>query len=426
MTVDFSYPGYQGIASVEIPDANVLGAFAPRAVPDAEEEVVLTHAMANPIGAPKLRDAVRSRDLVLVLVDDVTRGTPVSRVLRSVIAELEAAGVPDDHVTLLTAQGTHRRMSDAELRGRLGAVYGRFAIHQHDWLDEDSLHDFGRTSDGTPVRANRLLAAADLVLGIGSIVPHRIKGFSGGAKIAFPGVAGPEIQARSQWEAAHYSSAAVMGQAVNLMRQRIEEAAWLAGLRYIVNVVTDREHRIVGCFVGDPIVAHRAGCRLSAEINEVTLPSRADIVLADSYPADRELWQSAKGFYAGDIAVRDGGTLIVVSPNPEGVADRHPILLELGYRPFPEIARLVDDGAVDDVVGAAVLADLAQIVDRVDCILVSPGISCDQAERLGFRHAPTPQDALTMAFERQGSAARVVVLRYGGRVLPRVRDGAEA
>jgi lactate racemase len=424
--VAFLYPGYEGIPPVEVPDANVLAVLAPRSVTGVDEETVLATAMANPIGAPALRDAVRRTDRVLVLVDDATRGTPVPRVFRHVIAELEAGGVRDDHITVLTAQGTHRHMAGAELRDKLGEFYGRFPIHQHDWLDEDSLHDFGHTADGTPVRANRLLAAADFVLGIGSIVPHRIAGFSGGAKIAFPGVAGPEIQARNQWEAAQYSSAVAMGRPVNPVRQRIEEAARLAGLRYIVNVVTDRDGRIVGCFVGDPVVAHRAGCRISTEINEARLPHRADIVLADSYPADRDLWQSAKGFYAGDIAVRDGGTLIVVSPNPEGVAERHPIVTRLGYHPFPELARLMESGVVDDVVGAAVLADLAQIVDRVDCILVSHGIPCDQAERLGFRHAPTPQDALTMAFERQGSAARVVVLRYGGRILPRIDNAPEA
>jgi lactate racemase len=426
VTVDFPYPGYEAIAPVEVPDANVIGVFAPHAVADVDEEAVLARAIANPIGAPPLRDAVRAGDHVLILVDDATRGTPVARLLRYVIAELAAGRVRDDHITLLTAQGTHRRMADAELRDKLGEFYGRFAIHQHDWVDEASLHDFGRTADGTPVRANRLLVTADFVLGMGSIVPHRIKGFSGGAKIAFPGVAGPEIQARNQWEAAQCSSAAIMGRAANPTRERIEEAARLAGLRYIVNVVTDRDRRIVGCFAGDPVSAHRVGCRLSAEINEVTLPHRTDIVLADSHPADRDMWQSAKGFYAGDIAVRDGGTLIVVSPNPEGVAERHPIVLRLGYRPFPEIARLVEGDAVDDVVGAAVLADLAQVVDRVDCILVSPGISCDRAERLGFRHAATPQDALTMAFERQGPAARLAVLRYGGRILPRIGNASEA
>ena len=56
-------------------------------------------------------------------------------------------------------------------------------------------------------------------------------------------------------------------------------------------------------------------------------------MLIDSHPADRDFWQSAKGFYAGTMAVREGGTLIVVAPNPEGVADNHPALLEIGYRP---------------------------------------------------------------------------------------------
>ena len=53
-------------------------------------------------------------------------------------------------------------------------------------------------SDGTRVTAHHLLKDADFVLGIGSIVPHRVKGFSGGAKIVFPGVAGREMQERNQ------------------------------------------------------------------------------------------------------------------------------------------------------------------------------------------------------------------------------------
>jgi lactate racemase len=324
----------------------------------------------------------------------------------------------DRQIRLLTAQGTHRRMPDAELRQKLGEFYGRFVVSQHDWLDESHLRDFGRTSDGTRVTANRLLAESDFVVGLGSIVPHRIMGFSGGAKIAFPGVSGREMQQRCQWEAAQQPSESVMGVSENPMRLRIEEAAKLVGLRYIVNVVSDREKRITGCFTGDPVTAHRAGCKLSREINASHLPRRAEIVLIDTHPADRDFWQSAKGVYAGTMAVRDGGTLIVVAPNPEGVADNHPNLLEIGYRPYVEIVQMVEAGEVDDVVGAAVLADVAQIMDRADCVLVSPGMTRQETERLGFRYAATTQEALDMGFARQGNAATVAVLRHGGRILP--------
>jgi nickel-dependent lactate racemase len=159
----------------------------------------------------------------------------------------------------------------------------------------------------------------------------------------------------------------------------------------------------------------------------VRLPRRADVVLIDSHPADRDFWQSAKGFYSGAMAVREGGTLIVVSPNPEGVADNHPNLLEIGHRRQSEIVRMVEAGEVEDVVGAAILADIAQIVDRADCVLVSPGLTRNETERLGFRYAETAQEALGMAFERQGREAQIAVLRHGGHILPLVEgESAEA
>jgi len=426
MKIDFPYPGYERIAPVEVPDANLMGIYAPRALGQVGEEEVLAGGFAEPYGAPHLREAVKSTDRVLILVDDLTRGTPVPRLLKRVIGNLWAAGVSDGQIRLLTAQGTHRRMAEGELRQKLGEFYGRFEVHQHDWLDESNLHEFGRTSDGTRVTANRLLREVDFVIGLGSIVPHRVKGFSGGAKIAFPGVAGREMQERNQWEASLRMSETVMGVADNPMRLRMEEAARIVGLRYIANLVSDYEGKVVGCFVGDTVKAHRAGCKLSREINAVTLPRRADIVLIDSHPADRDFWQSAKGFYSGTMAVREGGTLIVVAPNPEGVADNHPNVLEIGYRPHAEIARMVEAGEVEDVVGAAVLADVAQIIDRADCIMVSPGATREETERLGFRYAATAADALAMAFERQGEGATVAVLRHGGHILPLIAEEVKA
>jgi nickel-dependent lactate racemase len=422
MRVDFPYPGYEAIAPFEVPEANLMGVFAPQPFQRVNEAEVLRRGVEGPIGAPRLRDAARNSRRVLILIDDATRGTPVARLLPHVLDELRDAGILDDRIEFLQAPGTHRPMSEPELRQKLGDHFGRFTVHEHHWLDEASLHDFGTTRDGTRVTANKLLTQFDFILGLGSIVPHRVKGFSGGAKIMFPGVAGKEIMERNQWEASMHMSETVMGVPENPMRLRMEEAARMAGLRYVVNVVTDVDKQIVGCFCGDFTAAHREGCKLSRQVHAAHLPTRADIVVVDSHPADRDFWQSAKGPYAATMAVKDGGTMISVAPNPEGVAKNHENLLRIGYRPHAEVVQLVQGGGVDDLVGVAILADVCQIVDKTDCIMVSPGVKEDEVRKLGFRYATTAQDALGMAFAKQGNKARVAVLRFGGHILPVVDD----
>jgi nickel-dependent lactate racemase len=221
-----------------------------------------------------------------------------------------------------------------------------------------------------------------------------------------------------------HMSETIMGVPENPMRLRMEEAARMAGLDYLVNVVYDVEHRIVGCFTGDFVAAHREGCKRSREAYAAHLPTRADIVLIDSHSADRDFWQSAKGPYAATMAVKDGGSLILVSPNPEGVASNHQNVLEIGYRPTAEIVAMVQRGEVDDLVGAAILCDVCQIVDKTDCIMVSPGVKPDEAKKIGFRYAHDANAALQLALDKQGRGASIAVLRYGGHILPIVDDEA--
>ena len=138
MKIDFPYPGYERIAPVEVPDANLMGVYAPRSVGQVGEEEVLAGGFAEPYGAAHLREAVKPTDSVLVLVDDSTRGTPVPRLLKRVVGNLWAAGVSDKQIRLLTAQGTHRRMTEGERRAgdpfRRGA-HERTARGQEDRFD---------------------------------------------------------------------------------------------------------------------------------------------------------------------------------------------------------------------------------------------------------------------------------------------------
>src|SRR6185437_10703544 len=107
--------------------------------------------------------------------------------------------------------GTHRPMKEDELKKKFGPYFGKYKVHEHHYKDKSSLHDFGKTRDGTPVTVNKLVTQFDFVMGIGSIVPHRVKGLSGGAKIMFPGIGGKELMDRNQWEASMYMSETVMG-----------------------------------------------------------------------------------------------------------------------------------------------------------------------------------------------------------------------
>ena len=121
MRIEFPYPGYEAIAPVDVPDANLLGVYSPRAFRDADEASVLGEAFAHPIGTPALRRMVGPEDRVLILIDDATRLTPTARILPFVLDELRAAGVTEEHIEFLQAPGTHRPMTEPELREKLGA-----------------------------------------------------------------------------------------------------------------------------------------------------------------------------------------------------------------------------------------------------------------------------------------------------------------
>jgi nickel-dependent lactate racemase len=71
---------------------------------------------------------------------------------------------------------------------------------------------------------------------------------------------------------------------------------------------------------------------------------------------------------------------------------------------------------------AAHLVHVGRVIkERAKGILVSPGISKEETERLGFIHAREPQDALEIAFSLMGKDAKVAVLQRGGEILPIIK-----
>ncbi|MBW3625766.1 MAG: nickel-dependent lactate racemase [Armatimonadetes bacterium] len=308
MRITFPYPD---VSPLDVPDKNLLGYIHPKRVDSpAPEEELIRGALRNPISAPRLCDAVRPEHAVLLVVDDLTRPTPIARLLPPILDELHQGGVEDSRIAFLMAYGSHRDMTDEEKRERLGnEIVDRYVVLDHHYDDENQLRDRGRSGE-MPVLVNRHVVEADFVIGVGHIVPHRSHGFGGGGKIILPGVAAKACVDRMHWMAAQIPIANLLGRIENPIRRLTDEFALRAGLSYIIDVVQDDEERLVGVWAGDPVKAHRKGCEQSREIYCVSIPEPADICVIDSYPADIDLWQANKALFASEAAVK-----------PEGVAD---------------------------------------------------------------------------------------------------------
>ena len=79
-----------------------------------------------------------------------------------IISEINAAGVPDEDITIIVATGTHRAHTHDEDIAVCGKdIVKRIKIHQHDSRNNEELTDLGVTSFGTPILIDSYVAEAD-------------------------------------------------------------------------------------------------------------------------------------------------------------------------------------------------------------------------------------------------------------------------
>ena len=186
----------------------------------------------------------------------------------------------------------------------------------------ESVQYVGTTKRGTKVSVNPLLLDADFALAIGNVDVHYFAGYTGGYKAVVPALAGKEtIEKNHSLMTLPNAEPAVVES--NPVREDLEEAGQMTGLRFIVNVVQDERKRIVNSFAGDPITAQRAAIKTVDDLVKVPIKEPADIVIASAggYPRDINLYQAHKAIENASHAVKDGGTIILVAECGEGFAN---------------------------------------------------------------------------------------------------------
>ncbi len=326
MNVPMLWKAWHGDEAVSLPfpkgwDVDVLRMADSRSLDEKE----IDESFSHPIESNPIEELVSGQTRVAIAVEDITRPTRMEFLLRPLLRRLRRAGVRDENITLIAALGAHRPMT----RPEFVAKYGEDVVDEILTLNHypfDNLVYAGETQTG-PAMVNRFFFEADVKIGVGTVFPHGHSGFSGGAKIVLPGVAGIDTIRENHRLVSRGKGDETGGIGVvdgNATRLNMEEFARRIGLSFVVNAVVNSKREIAGVFVGDVVSAHRAAVQLARKTYETRLPVRRyDVAVLNTYPKDTELIQSPNAFNAfgkqgeGRI-LNEGGTVVVMTASSEG------------------------------------------------------------------------------------------------------------
>jgi nickel-dependent lactate racemase len=407
-----------------------LAAFQDRPEP-ADPVGLAREALKSPVQHVPLSEAVSPDDRIAIIIEDPSRSSPKQQVLRAVLAELGAAGIPRDHIVIVIALGTHRQLSRLEM----ARVYGADLVDTYEFVNHDcnapDLVAIGTLRSGTAVKVNRRVHAADFTIGIGSIFPHPMNGFGGGGKILFPAVSNFDAILEHHLKYSFRGGARLGHLQDNPFYEEVSDLARAGGLNFIINSVLDHNDHLYQLVCGAPVEAHRAGVAVSRQILCMPFPKKSDVTIISAFPYS-EGTQIMKPLAPASEITREGGVVILAAdctvPLPEtylqgceSFRGTYPgrlrqAVLEL----FGSNRRILADGAPEFNMSMA-QALLAQ--NDFTIILVSSDISRVTAERLGFAHAETIAAAISMA-RIHYPAAQVHVVPSGGVILPVLPDQA--
>ncbi|KPJ68569.1 hypothetical protein AMJ44_06370 [candidate division WOR-1 bacterium DG_54_3] len=318
---DFSLKYGSGKIKLSLPEEDIISVLSGRHMkPIPSPQDAIWAALREPISSPPLAKICKKGEKIALVVSDYTRATMADLFLPLLVNGLNEIGIPDQDMFIVFANGTHplhTREKQEKIVGK--EIASRIEMFDHDYRDESNLVDLGKTSRGTPVKANKMVYEADRKILTGSITYHYFAGFGGGRKAVLPGISGFEtIQTNHRLSMRPESTTAALDN--NPLSLDMEEAAKMLKPDFILNTVLNENKELCGIFAGDLIAAHRAGCQFINEYAMVGIYQKADLVIAASGGGGMDInyVQSHKAMENAHFALKEGGVMILLAESSEG------------------------------------------------------------------------------------------------------------
>jgi nickel-dependent lactate racemase len=414
--------GSEGL-EVDLPDerVTVIEPVFVSAIPNPY--LALVAALRAPIGRPPLRDIVRPGQKIAISVCDITRAQPRELMLRALFEEMP--GINPGDVTILIATGTHRTNTRAELERMLGRdILAKYNIINHDSRADSSLAYLGGTKTGAPIHLNRNWLEADVRITTGFVEPHFFAGFSGGAKMVAPGLAGLKTVLALHDARRIGSPNATWGVIDgNPVQDDIREIARRSGVTFSIDVTLNRDQDITAIFAGELFAEHAQACTFSKKSVMRPIDSPFDVVLTTNsgYPLDQNLYQAVKGVSAAAKAIKPGGTIVCAAECRDGLPNHGSYGEVLASRSTPAALLEMINAPGFSRPDAWQVQVQAQILMKSK-VLIKNGFLTDREIRAA--HLEPVDDvgkAVSVALDAAGPAATLCVLPQGPQTIPYLR-----
>ena len=419
--VDVWLPYGKTEVCVRVPTRNFLGLIEPKekpGVPDARAEV--ERALKEPVVSKRLSEIVRPEHKVAIVVDDGTRPAPSHLMVPSILYELNVAGVKDENVTVIFGCGTHRAVTREEAARLLGeTVLNRVKTISHDCRAKDLVYVGTTQKHGTKVYLNRIFAEADVKILTGDVCFHYYAGYGGGRKSVLPAVSGEETIKHNHAMILHPNAKTGVLDG-NPIHEDMVEAAKLAKVDFILNVVTNSKGEVVKAFAGDLEQAFYEGVKVVDEMYRIPVDRKADIVVVSpgGYPADINLFQAYKGVDSALEVVKRGGVIVLLAECSQGHGNQ--VFYDWMVK-FSDIKAVEREIKRNFVLGGHKAYYLLKALQNHQIILVSLMPDYYGTNIFKLKTARAVNDALNEAFKVAGKNAKVWAMPYGNFTLPEVK-----
>ncbi|TXT55981.1 MAG: hypothetical protein BAJATHORv1_30365 [Candidatus Thorarchaeota archaeon] len=406
----------EGYLPIENGTISLMDKYQPRSVIGFQDiPKSILHAIENPVESLPLSSLISEANSICIAVENI-QNRLIQQVTRTLVRILNNSSTGSKTITFLFSTN-ESNLSNIDSILHYPSQFD-MNIEIHSSLHSNNIRHIGDTpTHSTPLYLNNSFLSAELRIGVGTIIPDLFIGATGGRTAVLPGVAGfKSVSANLKLQ----TTSPFRGyDLMSNSSQDMIEAAEIAELDFVLNLVEDYQGNLATLSVGDPKTAWNQGAHACHSIASITPKQRYDIavVCAGGSPYDRTLFDSINSLYNGFQFTRHNGVILLVAECPEGPGPEGFVNSITAANSEIDVQLQAQNGFELGMERARVYWKILSDRKIIVCSRLNPAIVEGKLQASSVRD---PQEGFELARKITGTRSRIAVLQNSQSIIPKV------